>query len=69
MGLVNTEVVFAAASDQRWGQNVMRGVSSPEVLQGWKCCDQTGSPLGPARVWVVLLHLWPWDEQRVCRCC
>lgn len=69
MGLVNTEVVFAEASDQRWGQNVIRGVSSPEVSQGGKCCDQTGSPLGPARVWVVLLRLWPWDEQRACRCC
>lgn len=69
MGLVNTEVVFGAASDQHWGQNVTRGMSSPEVLQGGKCCDQMGSPLGSAKVWVVLLCLWPRDEQRVCRCC
>lgn len=46
MGLVNTEAVFGAASDQHWGQNVNRGMSSPEVLQGGKCCDQMGSPAG-----------------------
>lgn len=46
LGLVKADTVFAAASDQRWGRNIIRGTSSPEVFHVGGCHDQMGSPVG-----------------------